>query len=577
MEINQEFSKEIDEIISAYNQAVPIEEGLEFSQKSTIKRILFYSLSEYLSNRNDKFGRRKPFKNVVNEHVDGEVAGTDPDFKQIQLLAENSKFVKSMLLRRELLHWAKTTGFSETLNSLNETYVRYGGVLAKKTSKNGQLFIDAVKWKDVITDQIDIDAGAIIERHWLSPTELRAKGAIWDNVEGAIELAQKYENGAMTTTNRTEVLEIEGEFPTSYWQEDAVDGGYERIKAFIAVKDSQKILLYVNKIPERTYKYKKRRPQLAENRALGIGVVEEGFETQISVNEVAIAENLAFQLGGKIIAKSNAANPNNLNFSSLETGSIINLEDNEYLEPLLLTPSTLPEYQRLTDSWEANYRRRTGVQDLTDDPKAGTAYSTVALQTKLSSGRTDYRRESFAFFVKELIQDWVLPFIIKKLEGSHILTSDFSPNELKMIDEAITNERMLPEIAQGIFAGKLIDPARVEQIKGNVQQDLSKFGATRSIDIPKGFFGKDFLKDITVLMDDEFFDRKAQNQTLFEMYKSMDPMDPNRAIVFQQLTEVGGAISPASLSTIPTAQPQAAGKPPAKTEEINSLVPQAQQ
>jgi hypothetical protein len=580
MEINKDFASDIESIVTAYTADAPKQTDKElerpvYNQKDIIKKILFYSLSEYISGRLTKSGQRKPFKNVVNEHVQKEVAGTDPDFKQLQLKAENSKFVKTMLLRRELSVWAKETNFSADLNTLNEIFARYGGVIAKKTIEDGKLYIDGVSWLNVITDQQDINAGPIIEVHNLSPMELRAKAGVWDGVDKVIDYITKKAKSTGVLPRAT-ILEIEGEFPRSYI-EDTDNEDYILIKAFVADLDGKKILLFGKTIKERTYKYKKRMPQLADGRALGIGVVETGFEAQVTTNEIAISELLNFQTAGKIIGITNADNPETLNLSTLEDGQIIKLEDDEYLKSAALTSAAIPEYQRLTDSWNQQYRRTTGVMDPTEQFQSGTPYSTVALQQKMSSGETDYRAEAFSLFVVELIKDWVLPYLVKKIEGSHILTSDFSPVELKEIDKAINDETNNDAFAQKILEeDALISPEDVDAATQENSAKLQKFGTVRSVKVPVGFY-KDITKDVTVLFNNEFIDRKAQNQTLFEMYTSMAPEDPNRQVVWQQLTEMGGAISPSSL-TVSNAQPQQQGAPQtAKANEINQLVPEAQQ
>lgn len=550
----------IDDMVSDYSRPTEIDDGLYYDQKEIIRRINFYSQSEYISGRKDKYNRRKPFKNKVNEHVDAEVTGTDVDFNQILLKAENGKYVKTMLLRRELLQWAKDTNFSESLNNLNEVFCRYGGVIAKRTVCNGEMFIDAVDWKNVITNKNKIDGSPIIEIHKLSRADLAKKKKVWNGVNDILN----------TTIDEIVVYEVEGFFEMNLFGGDA--GIFKKMHVFIADVNGKKQLLFSEEVVESIYKYKKRRPQIALNRALGIGVVEEGFEAQIAVNEVAYAEHMAFQIGGKILAKTNADNPNNVNLSSLEDGTVVKLENGEYLEPLILAPSTLPEYQRLTNEWDINYRRQTGVQDLTDEIRSSTPYSTVALNTKLSSGRSDYRRENFAFFVKEKIEDWVLPYLVEKIRKEHLLTTEFSTQELNEIDTAFRGDYVRSSIMQSALQG--IEPD-VLQMRQEAMSLIQKGGKERTIKVPAGFFSKDILNDVTVLIDNEFIDRRSQMQSLYEIYNSMSPQDENRKQIFNQLTELGGVISPISFAQV-AQQPVQQIQQSAKSAEIESLVPQAQ-
>lgn len=583
MELNKSFETEIADIVSAYGQPIQLEEGLPHHQRENIRRITFYSLSEYMGNRKDKLGRRKPFKNTVNEFVDSEVAATDPDFKQLQLIARRGYWVHSMLLRRKLLTWAQETKFSQAINKLNETYVRFGGVLAKRTIVDRQLFIEPVRWRNLIVDQIDIDAGAIIERHYLSPTQLRAKQGVWDNIEDAIKLSTKDRQHGKATTKRTEVLEVTGEFPLSYISEkdtETTENKYGLVHAFIATNGKKNVLLYAEEARETNYKYAKRKSELAQGRSQGMGVVEEGFETQIAVNEVAIAETNAFRLMSKVFGKTNAENPSAVSFENADTGTIFKLEDGEYLENMALSSSALPEFQRLTDEWRETYRRKVGNQDLVEDTKAGTAYSTIALQTKINSGRSDYRREEFMFLLKDIIIDWVIPFLIKEVEREGIIAADFSPVELEFIDRAIIGKELNPRVVKDAITSENPQdvlnsvPTRQSEIRMGLLQNKSR----REIEVPKGFF-KDVMKHITVLFDDEILDRKAYMQVLSEQYRMMPPDDPNRALVYATMAEVGGVMSPTSLqevqgaAKIPTQTPTQSSK----AQEINSLLPEAMQ
>lgn len=581
--MNRKLSAEIDSLLSAYERPVEIMEGLTHSLKETIRRIYFYSMSEYLSKGTDGYGRRKPFKNIVNEHVDGEVTATDPDFKHLQLKAEGSSYAMTLLLRKKLVEWAKETGFSSVLNDLNETYVRYGGVLAKKRIEDGKLVIESVQWKDLVVDQIDITSGAIIERHWLSPTELRRKKGVWENIEEAVELASKTRNGvqAQATTDRVEILEVEGEFPLDMLYEDADEDDYALMRFIIATDGKKKVFLDGFEVRESQYKYHKRNKNQASGRTLGVGIVETGFEAQISANEVAIAERLAFELGGKVIAVTNSPDIAGQPLTSIEDGTIFELEGDEYFKAVSLLPSNVPEYKNLTQEWEQNLRNNTGVQSTTDDPKSGTAFRTLALQTKRGSGKSDYRREGFDFLVKEIITDWVLPYLAKEINKGHLMEEQFTAQELKAIDEEFSIPQLIGEVnmetINSIVGGNIVSPIQPTSMLDRKTKELKKTNR-RKLQLPKDSF-KDMMKKVTVLFDDEFLARQEQQQVLFDMWSSMAPEDPNRQLVWNEMVELGGAMSPASF--VPTGTAKAAttssGSDNPITQDINNSLPKAQQ
>ncbi len=579
-DITNELSGAIDEIISNYERPIELIDGLSWSQKDTVKRIYFYSLSSYLSGDKDGLGRRKPFKNIVNQVVDVDTRSTDIDIKNIQLVSEDGDYSRTMLLEKELQNWMRKHDFGMTIDSLNETKCRYGGVLAKKVIKDGELFIEPASWINTITDQQNIEAGAIIERYWLSPTEIRKMSGIWDNIEEAVLSADKYNGNQQDTsnTNKIEILEIEGEFPDTYLDEDADEDAYSFMMIIIAVANGKKILLYANEKKESSYKYHSRKN--VDQRALGMGVVEEGFEAQISTNEAAISERIAFELGGKVVVKTNAANIGTNAVTEIEDGTILELEDNEFFETQSLLPSNIPEYQRLMTDWFEQYTRTaSSFSSLTgEEPVSGTPFRSLALQSAQAKSIHDYRRDQFGYFIRDIIKDWVLPFLAKKITSEHILESAFSSQELDKIDTAFATIEVNNIVKEAILNGEI--PEQTEILVEQVKQGLRDgHKSRRKISVPKGYF-KDLYKKLSIIITDEQIDRSARMQTLYEIWQSMTPEDPNKQQIFDEMVELSDATSPASLTkAVSTGSPQAQGQmqKTAVASEIGSVLPQAQQ
>ena len=154
-------------ISSYYNDTVSIVDGLNYSQFDTIKQIEYYVNSKYLSGNKDALGREKPFFNIINAKVNTSITATDVDTKDINVYAENpGAFDKSFLIQREVNEWMKETNFGVILNEMVEVRAKYGGLLVKKVKENGKLRIEVPEWKNIITDQVDIENGVIIERHY---------------------------------------------------------------------------------------------------------------------------------------------------------------------------------------------------------------------------------------------------------------------------------------------------------------------------------------------------------------------------------------------------------------------------
>lgn len=84
---------ELNNLLFNYNNGyITIVDGLTFSQYQTLKKIEFYTNSQYLSGNKDELGRDKPFYNIVNYRVNVAVRATDLDVKDISLTSDNPRF-----------------------------------------------------------------------------------------------------------------------------------------------------------------------------------------------------------------------------------------------------------------------------------------------------------------------------------------------------------------------------------------------------------------------------------------------------------------------------------------------------
>ena len=188
--MNQNFLQLISQLQTNYDSNIQVVDELIFSQKRTLKKIEFYWNSRYINGQLDELGRIKPFYNISKFRVNVATRATDLDVKDFQIYSENpSDRVRSMILNKEVFNWMKDTNFSKVLNDFGKTRAKYGGALIKKTEKNKELMIEVVPWKNVITDQVDILQGAIIEIHYMSPAEISKKRDVWGNIDEALQLA----------------------------------------------------------------------------------------------------------------------------------------------------------------------------------------------------------------------------------------------------------------------------------------------------------------------------------------------------------------------------------------------------
>ena len=572
--------KELEEINTAYDSSINIIEGLQFSQKQQLRVAEFYSNSRYLGDNTaglwnlgvtemngnrDGLNREIPFYNIVNYRVTLAKVATDLDIKDVQITSDNPKhYVKSMLLQHEAYEWMKEADFGLFLNRLGYTRPKYGGVLVKKciekdedTGKD-ELELEVVEWKNVKTDQIDIERGNIVECHYMTPVELMEKEGVWDNVREAVEYMTKNKK----KYDRIEVYEIHGQFPLTVLN-DALDkeGGedddytYTKQRYFIGKAGQKEFIFLAEEFDEKVNKYLPWEEM--SGRALGRGVIEDSEQAQIWTNDSVQNERDAMELAGKVGIKTTSKK---IAGSILEhdNGRIYELEQNETLDSVNFAPSALGEFQNQIDRWnaQANYATSSFDANNGEQPPSGTPYSTTALLNQVASKPFDYRREEAGIFLSELFEDWIIPFLIKKLKKEHVLVSDYSDEELKIIDESFATFEVNKKVKELILSGKIVTQDDYDQAVQGFKDLLS--GTKRFLEIPDGYFD-DIESKVSVITTNEQRDKATTLTSLSEIMKtaiaSFNPTtgkfgvleDPVLSKIFQQIVELSGAVSPVGL------------------------------
>lgn len=592
--------KEINELVGTYqNKSIQIMDGLYYNQYQTIRRVEFYWNSQYINGQLDDLGRTKPFYNIGKFRVNVATRATDLDVKDVRITSDNKNDrVRSMLLNHELKNWFKEADFSKLLNDWGKTRAKYGGALIKKCveteedSNKKELKIELVEWKNVITDQINIENGAIIEVHYMSPSELSKKIGVWDNVEDAMKLATKARgikgNKQDASEKKIPIYEVHGEFPESYIKEDGNPNLYKRMMFIIAGNETGKqFILWQEEEEENPYRF------LAwdsvSGRGLGIGIIEDGFEAQMWTNDAIIAERNVMELAGKVFIKTNSKQLGNNILSDMENGQVIELEDGADANLLSLTPSSLPQFQNAIEKWNTQYERATNTFDSVtgETLPSNTPLGSVAIQSAQASSFFDYRREEAGIFWTEVLMDWVIPYLIKNINREHILASDFSMDELKLIDRAFSLYEANNSVIDQVLSGKIFSADEYLNAVNDIMQFVGQDGKRRYINIPKNYF-KDYENNITIDITGETRNKQAALQTLSTVLGQVasNPsllQDPTLSQIFNEILEISGIdiipqapVSPQPASPAPTNTP-APKSQPALANQTASVLPTAQQ
>lgn len=556
--------------------------GLYRSQYQVIKMCEYYSDSRYIG---ANYGNKRaigsgsidvPFYNIVNYRVALAKTATDLDIKDIQIVADHPNYqIQSMLLNRETYEWMKKAEFSKTLNQMGQTRPKYGGYLVKKHEEDGELNIGVVRWNNVWTDQNDIMVGPIVECHHMSPVKLKKKDNVWDNVVDVLKTWKKMKSADRPTT--IDIYETTGEFTKEIFNDangdDSIDEDkytYSLQHYFIADVDGKKFLMFAEELSGELGDYYDYLSWEDNGYGLGRGVIEDSEEAQVWTNDAVIEEALAMKLAGRVGIKTTSKKVGN-NILEHDHGKIYEMEANADMNSFNLAPSALPQYQNQIEKWNKQATDVTNSYDAAtgEQPPAGTPYSQTALLNQVATKPFDYKREEWGIHLTKMFDKWIIPFLLKKIKKEHILVSEFSEDELEMIDESFAIYNTNLDLKERIFAGKEVSQEMQQGLMDGYKKHIQKQGKKRFIEVPEGYFD-DIECKVSVITTGEQKNKAVILQSLSEIMKtvisSFNPstgqfgalQDPTLSKIFNQIVELSGAgISPISLGkgAMPTKTP----------------------
>lgn len=532
------------------NGNIKIIDGLTYNAKDTLRKVIFYTESKYISGDKDSRGKAKPFFNIVNFRVNVATRATDIDTKDIQIVADEPQFMPmSFLLQKEVYNWMKQSNYAKTLNIMGATRSKYGEVLVKRCieqeeGEDEEIEIEIVDWRNVIVDPSN-PTDCVIEKHYLNDSELAEKEGVWEHITDCINLARKSEDGKL------EVLEVTAWMPESLSPDGGSEYDFKIQKFFMVMNKKQTKILYhefLDEFPYKSLSWEK------INGRLGRGIVEDGFEAQRWVNDAVVKEKEAMELGSKLIFKSTDPEIQNNILSDVDNGQIIKISQGSDLSPVNTITNNLPEFRQLIQSWDGQLEKTTSTFNAVtgETMPSGTAYRTTAILNQEATSMFDYRREEMGIFQVEIFTDWIIPFLLKRFNKAHILAGEFTAEELVAIDDSFANYEANQKVKESILSGTPVYAEDYTKLVNDTKELLKKTKDKRFLDIPKGQY-KNWKPKVTILTTGEQKNKavilESLNNVLMTAAKAPQVLtDPTLSKVFAKILEVSGSgISPISL------------------------------
>ncbi len=578
-----------------------ISKYVNYSQRETINKIDAYINSQHISGKTDSLGREKPFFNIVTASKNIWYRATDIDRKNITVSATKMEhyalsFVAAVLLTK----WMRTSKFGQWLNEWGRKLATYGSCVSEFVEKDGELVCDTIPWARMICDPIDFDNNPKIKILWLTPAQLREnKNYDQDQVEYLITSStesretvegDKKDNKA----NYIQLYEVYGEFPLSFITDEEADED--------TYVDQLHVISYVTSESKKRdyddytlYRGRKKNPLRIDHlikedgRTISIGSVEHLFEAQWMVNHSQKAIKDHLDVTSKYITQTSDGSFVNQNIlNSIENGQILIHKPQQPLTRVANSPD-ISALQAFSGQWRQVANEITNISEsmMGQNPPSGQAWRLTESLLQESHSLFELMIENKGLAVEEIIQEFVLPHLKKKMdtsdEISEILESHnikkldniYVPKEaIKAVNKRITND-ILKKTPQDLETGNLFTPEmQEEQIAGEqdaIQKSLNQMGNQRFIkpsDVPDKTWKKTlegFEWDIHVDVTGESKDKQAILTTLTNVLQTISAnpavlQDERAKQIFGKILETTGAMSAIEVESTELA-PQLAPEP----------------
>lgn len=164
-------------------KSIEIVPGLTMNQYEIVKRCYFYSHNQFESGPTDDNGEPKYFYDLMTDRNGQSTKNINFDTKDAYIKSETEgSYMKSWLLRREFIGYAKTSGFGRKLNDIAEMLPQFGTVVWKKIKLvDGGTDTAEVELINLMNDPSvkSLKDGTVIERHQLTQYDLYTRKS-WD-------------------------------------------------------------------------------------------------------------------------------------------------------------------------------------------------------------------------------------------------------------------------------------------------------------------------------------------------------------------------------------------------------------
>lgn len=562
-------------------EKVPLDDNWEWNMYEHIRRCFLYKNSKFFTGNND--GNR-PFKNIIKPILNIAYRSEGFNVTDVEPYVDDSEeYYKSFVAKKFYPRWARKHHLDTVIDEFVESYSDYGLGVIKEVGKEKPISFDLKRV--AFCDQTNFQTGAVGEKYYLIPDEIRAFKGIWNDeaIKNIIAFAKPEKEQVEGKTTKTpskyiEVYEVHGEFREDWLDEFKgesdtivrqmhVVGFYKDEKG-----DRQGISLFNVREKENPYRSLKR--DGVYGRACGLSLVEELFEHQTWTNysEIKIkgmldqAGFVAYQTADQKFKTKNLLNDKN--------GKVYTHEPNQPINRIDNSVGNMTAFDNRVVLWQQEAQKIGSATEaaLGKNPTAGTPFATVEFMGQEGQGIHEYRLDKIARFWEDVHRDWIMGYIIKDILKGDKFLEELTLDELESIGKTITTKKVNQKIKDKMFAGQETTPEEKELMAEIIKADFEKGGQKRFIEIIKDEF-KTIPMDVRINIKGRQKDMVGTTQKLVNIFRQVIAAPeilkiPEFGKLFNEIIEFSG-LSPIMFSemTRSTAQPVK----PAQSKPVEDL------
>lgn len=520
---------------------VEVSPGYKFNQRKTLQRIENYLFSRFESGPLDEDGWTKPFYNVVRKPCTVASKEIDLDTKDIIVRPQQGDYTTAEIMAEDLKQWMKDEGFAADLNEYADLCPQFGTVVIKKVRDR----LRTVNLKTLIvtnTQAKSLDHTNIIEPHCYAREEFlaEAKKLGWDADKVAEVLAAYDAAGVVDIevderygwVKRSDLQDgLQGKEADEMVYTMCLAAGTALVEKIAPQKDGDPeltkekgVVLMHAEIAE--HPYREWHWSRMNGRWLGVGFVEMLFDAQVRANENAYYKAKALGwIGVHFFFSDDDTITRNL-LNDAKNGDIIRGAKGSQLMEVQMQERNLAYYGSEENRWDKN------VADLTFSPDvisgeglpSGTPARSAIISDQNVKRYFDRKREDFGIFVKDLIENDIMPLFMKDKKEAHTFSFSGSGMDRDALEQRILNTRMVAIFEDYLTKRKRL-PSMSEWQRALMTERQKIAGAsTLDIKIPEGAY--DNLKyrlDVVITKENEDTDSMlAGRQTVLKIM-AMNP------------------------------------------------------